>query len=99
MGSGFAKMKKQARMLEEQVEQMRYKMQNTTYTGTSGNGLVTVKINGEKELQTIVIQPACVDAQDVEGLQDLIKAACEHAYSQIKEEGTDTSSMGLPFSF
>jgi nucleoid-associated protein EbfC len=97
MGSGFAKMKKQARMLEEQVGQMRQKMQNTLYTGTSGNGLVTVTINGAKELQTIAIQPACVDPQDVEGLQDLIKAACENAYSQIAQESSGMGSMGLPF--
>jgi nucleoid-associated protein EbfC len=86
MGSGFSKMKKQARMLVQQVEQMRQKMQTTTFTGTSGNGLVTVEVNGEKELQKISIQPACVDPQDVEGLQDLIQAACQDAYSKVAQE-------------
>jgi DNA-binding YbaB/EbfC family protein len=103
MGSGFSKMKKQARMLEQQVEEMRQKMQNATYTGTSGNGLVTVTVNGEKELQKIAIQPACVDPQDVEGLQDLIRAACENAYAQIAKEspgmGGMGGSLGLPFGF
>lgn len=100
MGSGFSKMKKQARMMEQQVEQMRQKMQSTTYTGTSGNGLVTVTINGEKEVQKISIQPACVDPQDVEGLQDLIQAACQNAYSQAAQESSGMgglSGMGLPF--
>jgi nucleoid-associated protein EbfC len=90
MGSGFSKMKKQARLMEQQVEQMRQKMQETSYTGSSGNGLVTVTINGEKEIQKILIQPACVDPQDVEGLQDLIQAACQDAYSKASQE----SSMG-----
>lgn len=99
MGSGFSKMKKQARMLEQQVEGMRQKMQSTIYTGTSGNGLVTVTINGEKELQKITIQPACVDPQDVEGLQDLIQAACQDAYAKISQEGTGLGGMGLPFGF
>lgn len=105
MGSGFSKMKKQARMLEQQVEQMRQKMQSASYTGTSGNGLVTVTVNGEKELQKISIQPACVDPQDVEGLQDLIQAACQDAYSKIVQDnsggglGGALGGMGLPFGF
>src|SRR5579885_3563333 len=94
MGSGFSKMKKQARMLEQQVEQMRQKMQSTSYTGTSGNGLVTVTLNGEKELQKIFIQPACVDPQDVEGLQDLIQAACQDAYAKISAENAGMGGFG-----
>ncbi len=95
MGSGFAKMKKQARLLEQQMGKLREDMQNTTYTGVSGNGLVTVVVNGEKELQKVSIKPECVDPQDLEGLQDLIKAACDHAYSQISQ--SPTGAMGLPF--
>lgn len=86
MGSGFSKMKKQAKMMEQQLENMRNEMKNKKMTGVSGNGLVTVIINGEKELLDIKIQPECVDLNDLEGLQDLIKAACEHAYSQVINE-------------
>jgi len=102
MGSGFSKMKKQARMLEQQVEQMRQKMQTTSYTGASGNGLVTVEVNGEKEIKKITIQPACVDPQDVEGLQDLILAAAQDAYSKASQESSmagGLGGMGLPFGF
>ncbi len=93
MGSGFSKMKKQARMMEEQYEKMRGQMENTRATGSSGNGLVTVVVNGNKEIQEVKIKPECVDPNDLEGLQDLIKAACEDAYKNLP----DTSgSMGLP---
>ena len=87
-------MKKQARMMEEQYERMRVQMENTKVTGVSGNGLVTVVINGNKEVQEVRIKPECVDPSDLEGLQDLIKAACDDAYKNIPENG---SSMGLPF--
>lgn len=93
MGSGFSKMKKQARMMEEQYEKMQQAMQNTKATGTSGNGLVTVVVNGSKEVVEIKIKPECVDPSDVEGLQDLIKAACDEAYKNLPDTG---SSMGLP---
>ena len=94
MGSGFAKMKKQARLMEQQIEQMKETMKNTTFTGSSGNGLVTVVINGEKEVQSIKIKPECVDPNDVEGLEDLIVAAIKDA--QIKSESLSKNLSGFP---
>lgn len=92
MGSGFSKMKKQARLLEAQYAQMREKMQQTEFAGSAGNGLVTVTLTGEKELKEIVIKPECVDPKDVEGLQDLIKAAHQDALQKAHAE----SPNGLP---
>ena len=93
MGSGFSKMKKQAKLFEQQLESARSEMKTKIVTGTSGNGLVSVEINGEKELQKILIKPECVDPSDVEGLQDLIQAAHENAYRQL--EGQDVLPSGL----
>ena len=75
MGSGFSKMKKQAKMMQEQYSQMRQQLESKMVEGSAGNGLVTVTLNGEKELKKISIRPECVNPQDVEGLQDLIVAA------------------------
>ncbi len=100
MGSGYSKMKKQAKLMEQQLEVMRTEMKNKKVTGTSGNGLVTVTLNGEKELLEILIKPECVDPNDLEGLQDLIKAACEDAYGKVTEEPMNNMSLpGLPMNF
>jgi DNA-binding YbaB/EbfC family protein len=95
MGSGYSKMKKQARLFGQQMEQMRQEAARQEVTGTSGNGLVTVTINGEREVKSLTIKPECVDLQDIEGLQDLICAACQNAYSKLG----DTPALGfeLPF--
>ncbi|HEY5259497.1 MAG TPA: YbaB/EbfC family nucleoid-associated protein [Rhabdochlamydiaceae bacterium] len=95
MGSGFSKMKKQARLMEQQYEKMREDAKNTQVVGSSGNGLVTVTVNGDKEVQSINIKPECVDASDLEGLQDLIKAACEDAYRKVDAQSSQQS--GMPF--
>lgn len=92
MGSGFAKMKKQARMFEQQVEKMREEMQKVEVAGSAGNGLVTVILNGEKEMKQISIKPECVDPSDIEGLQDLIKAAYMDAFAKANE----LSNAGMP---
>lgn len=103
MGSGYSKMKKQAKLMEQQLEMMRSEMQNKQVAGSAGNGLVTVVVNGEKELLEIKIKPECVDTSDLEGLQDLIKAACDDAYSKISGDPTNNLSlpggMNLPFGF
>jgi DNA-binding YbaB/EbfC family protein len=96
MGSGFSKMKKQARMLEEQVEKIKMQMQSTEITASSAGGLVTVVINGEKELKKITINPECVDKNDLEGLQDLIRSAMEAAYAKLEQEA---GAMSLPSGF
>jgi hypothetical protein len=103
MGSGFAKMKKQARMMEQQIEQMKERMKNNSYTGSSGNGLVTVTLNGEKQLKAIKIKPECVDPNDIEGLEDLIKAAFDEAASTITSQSDSAfelpNGMSLPSGF
>ena len=84
MGSGFSKMKKQARMMQEQISQMRGNLENLRVEGLAGAGLVTVTLNGEKELKKICIKPECLT--DVEGLQDLIIAAFTDASRKIDAE-------------
>jgi DNA-binding YbaB/EbfC family protein len=99
MGSGFAKMKKQARMMEEQMEKMREEMKNKEITGSAGNGLVQVVMNGEKEVKSIKIRPECIDPADPEGLQDLIIAAFHDAHTQLVAQDSSSSPFSLPFSF
>lgn len=86
MGGGFSKMKKQAKLMQEQMMQMQNEFKDKIFEGIAANGLVTVTMNGEKELKKIKINPTCVDPSDVEGLQDLIVIACQDAYKKISEE-------------
>lgn len=97
MGSGFSKMKKQAKMLQQQFTQMQDEMKNLVVTGEAGNGLVTIEMNGDKEILKMKIKPECVDKEDVEGLEDLVIAAFKDAMSKIKEQSPESSMGGLPF--
>lgn len=96
MGSGFSKMKKQARLMQEQFSQAKNKMETTLVEGSAGNGLVVLTLNGSKELKKIVIKPECVS--DVEGLQDLILAAFEDAASKLEGQNAIPGlPMGMPW--
>lgn len=83
MGSGFSKMKKQARMMQQQFGQMQHQLKNTLIEGSAGNGLVKIVLDGEKSIKKITIQPECVNPNDIEGLQDLIIAAFEDAAKKV----------------
>ena len=95
MGSGFSKMKKQMRMMQEQMDQMKETLQSTLIQGTAGNGLVTVTINGEKDFKKIAIKPECVS--DIEGLQDLILAAFEDASRNLEKQQGGSSPSNFSF--
>lgn len=99
MGTGFSKKKKQAREFQQQLSQMQAKIQETEVTGSAGNGLVTLVMTGEHALKEIKIKPECVDPEDVEGLQVLIKAAHEDALKKLNEQqmtGLPNMGGGMP---
>lgn len=99
MGSGFSKMKKQAKMMQEKVSQMREQMANKSVEGSAGGGLVRVTLSGEKELKSLVIKPECVDPKEVEALQDLIVAAFEDAQKKLKGDDSFTPFIRENFEF
>jgi len=99
MGKGFSKKKKQARMMQEQLTKFQQEMEKTEVTGSAGNGLVVLSLNGNQEMTAIKIKPECVDPEDVEGLEDLIKAAYKDASKQLADKNPmmGQGSPDMPF--
>lgn len=95
MGSGFSKQKKQARMLQEQMSRMQDQMKSTEVQGTSGSGLVSVTLSGDYVMTKVQIKKECVDPEDIEGLEDLIKEAYNKAAKQIEAMATPDLGFGL----
>ena len=76
-------MMKQAQKMQEQLQKQ---MQDLRVEATAGGGMVTVVINGSKQLQSIRIDPEVVSKDDVEMLQDLILAAVNDAHRKADDE-------------
>lgn len=96
MGSGFSKMKKQARLLEEKFQAMQEEKKTQEVTGSSEGNLVSITLTGDYRMKKIVISKECVE--DVEGLQDLILSAYHKALDQLDSQEMPTSLMGkMPF--
>jgi DNA-binding YbaB/EbfC family protein len=76
-------MMKQAQKMQEQLQKQ---MQELQVEATSGGGMVTVVVNGSKQILSIRIDPEVVSKDDVEMLQDLILAAVNDAQRKADEE-------------
>lgn len=95
MGTGFSKKKKEARAMQEQFSKMQEELMKTEVVGEAGNGLVTITLTGEGDMKDLKIKPECVDPEDVEGLQLLIKAAHADAQKKMKEKSPGGAG-GMP---
>ena len=76
-------MMKQAQQMQERMQKQMAEMK---VEATAGGGMVTVVMNGAKQLQSIRIDPEAVSKEDVEMLQDLILAAVNDAHRKADEE-------------
>jgi DNA-binding YbaB/EbfC family protein len=79
--SDLAKMKEMMGQARQMQEQMERKLAETTVEASSGGGLVTVKMNGKKEVLRLKIDPTVIGSSgsDIELLEDLITAAVNEA--------------------
>ncbi len=76
-------MMKQAQQMQERLQKQ---MADMRVEATSGGGMVTVVINGLKQIQSLKIDPEVVSKDDVEMLQDLILAAINDAQRKAEDE-------------
>jgi len=76
-------MMKQAQQMQERLQK---DMAALSVEGNAGGGMVTVRVNGAKQVQSITIDPEVVSKEDVVMLQDLIVAALNDAHRKADEE-------------
>src|ERR1044072_9885339 len=84
-------MMKQAQKVQEQLQKQ---MQELRVEATAGGGMVTVTVNGAKQLLSLRIDPEVVSKDDVEMLQDLILAAINDAHRKV-DDGLQQQMSGL----
>ena len=71
---------------QEMQERLKKQMAELRVEATAGGGMVTVTVNGTKQLQSIKLDPEVVSKDDVEMLQDLIVAAVNDAGRKVDEQ-------------
>ncbi|MFQ5479989.1 MAG: YbaB/EbfC family nucleoid-associated protein [Thermodesulfobacteriota bacterium] len=100
MAGNIGNIMKQAQQMQAKIAEIQKEMGGRTCEASAGGGMVTALVNGNQELLSINIDPAVVDPDDVEMLQDLIVAAVNEGYRRSKkmvsdEMGKLTGGLGM----
>jgi nucleoid-associated protein EbfC len=94
--SDLGKMKEMMGQAKQMQEQMERKLAETVVEASSGGGVVTVRMNGKKEVLRIRIEPSAIGSSgtDLELLEDLIAAAVNEA-GRRAEDAMKSSVAGM----
>jgi DNA-binding YbaB/EbfC family protein len=79
---------------QQKAQELQKQMATTVVEASVGGGSVTVRMNGQKQLLSIRIDPEAVRSGDVEMLQDLVTAAVNEANRKV-EDAMQASVGGL----
>ena len=78
-------MQQKIQQMQEQMTATQEAIEAKEFVASVGGGVVEAKVNGKKELLSVVIKPEAVDPEDVEMLQDLVVSAVNEALRQAGE--------------
>ncbi len=97
----LAGLMKQAQEMQSKMEEMQARLDATEVEGSSGAGMVRVRMTGRGELRGLSIDPKLADPAEMEMLQDLIIAAHQDAKAKIEtmaqsEMQKATGGLNLP---
>ncbi len=92
---------RKAQKMQEDMEKKQEELGGREFTASAGGGAVEVKISGRKEVLSLKLSPEVVDPEDIEMLEDLIKAAVNEAIRTVedvtaKEMDAITNGLNIP---
>ncbi len=85
MAKGMSGMMKKVQKMQKQMMQLQEEIAQRRVEGTAGGGMVTAVVDGKLNVVEIRINPAVVDSEDVEMLEDLVLAAISQGQQKAQE--------------
>lgn len=74
-----------SQQMQSRMSEMQEKLERETMVAASGGGMVEVTVDGQGNVKAVSIDPAVVDPEEVEMLEDLIVAAASAAQRRAKD--------------
>lgn len=99
--NNMSNLMKQAKAMQDKMQELQKKVENTEVEGSSGGGLVKVVINGKHNASKVSIDPSLIDKNELDVLEDLILAAINDATKKVSDNmnselGSMTGGLNLP---
>lgn len=76
---------RQMQQMQQRLAKIQEELAEATVDGSAGGGAVTVTMTGQQQVRAVKIDPAVVDPEDVEMLQDLVLAAFNEAHTKSQQ--------------
>lgn len=91
----------QAQKAQEDMRVKQEELEATSYTVTSGGGMVELTMSGKHQVESLKINPDVVQPDDIEMLEDLVAAAFNEAVRVVDESAEEvmasiTSGLNIP---
>lgn len=83
---GFGDLQKMLKSAKEMQDRMQKELAGLRMEGSSGGGMVTVTLDGHKNLLSLKLDPEVINKDDLDMLQDLIMAAFNDAAAKVDGE-------------
>jgi DNA-binding YbaB/EbfC family protein len=74
------------KQVQQFQEQLQKQLDDLVVEAAAGGGMVSVKMNGQKQLHEVRIDPEVFASQDLEMLQDLVLVAVNEAARKVDEQ-------------
>lgn len=103
-GGNMQGMMKKVQKMQKEMKKLQEELKTRTVEATVGGGVLTIVMNGEKNVESVHIDPSVIDPDDAEMLEDLMVAAVNEASKKVDEMMTQemskiTGGMRLPGMF
>lgn len=82
---GMNDLVRQAQMMQQKMATMQEELKGKTVEASAGGGMINVTASGGQEILSITIDPAVVNPEDVDMLQDLVLAAVNEALKKARD--------------
>jgi len=85
-GGNMQSLMRQAQKMQEQMKAAQEELADTEVVATAAGGMIEVVMTCDRKLQSIKIKPEIVDPDDVEMLEDAVRAGINAAIELVEEE-------------
>jgi len=87
--------------MQQKLMKMQEELEASVFTGTAGGGAVSITMTGKYEITEVKIDSEAFNAEDIEELEVMVKAAAKDAHDKVTGEqqklvGSATGGMKIP---
>ena len=99
--NNISNLMKQAKEMQDKMQELQKKVEQTEVEGTSGGGMVKITINGKHIATKVEIDPSLINVEEKDVLEDLFVAAINDATKKVSENmnnelGSMSGGLNLP---